>query len=80
MEKLTAYKDVDRATTTSTSSAPTRPTRRSNADTLKTRPWTVAVEGEVKKPESFDIDELLKLSAAWKSASTACAASRAGRW
>lgn len=34
----------------------------SNAHTLKTRPWTVAVEGEVKKPKVFDIDDLLKLS------------------
>ena len=33
-----------------------------NAHTLKTRPWTVAVEGEVKKPKTFDIDELLKLA------------------
>jgi sulfoxide reductase catalytic subunit YedY len=33
------------------------------AHTLKTRPWTVAVEGEVKKPRTFDIDELLKLAA-----------------
>jgi len=34
-----------------------------NAHTLKTRPWTVAVEGEVAKPKVFDIDELLKLAA-----------------
>ena len=33
-----------------------------NAHTLKTRPWTVAVEGLVKKPKVYDIDELLKLS------------------
>jgi len=33
-----------------------------NAGSLKTRPWTVAVEGEVKKPKVFDIDELLKLA------------------
>ena len=33
-----------------------------NAHTLKTRPWTVAVEGEVKKPKVFDIEELLKLA------------------
>lgn len=33
-----------------------------NAHTLKTRPWTVAVEGEVKKPKVYDLDELLKLS------------------
>jgi methionine sulfoxide reductase catalytic subunit len=33
-----------------------------NASTLKTRPWTVAVEGEVKNPKVFDLDELLKLS------------------
>ncbi|MBX3627454.1 MAG: protein-methionine-sulfoxide reductase catalytic subunit MsrP [Rhizobacter sp.] len=33
-----------------------------NAGKLKTRPWTVAVEGEVKKPKVYDIDELLKLA------------------
>lgn len=32
------------------------------ASTLKTRPWTVAVEGEVKRPRVYDIDELLKLA------------------
>ncbi|MGK2897621.1 MAG: protein-methionine-sulfoxide reductase catalytic subunit MsrP [Burkholderiaceae bacterium] len=32
-----------------------------NAHTLKTRPWTVAVEGEVKKSKVYDIDELLRL-------------------
>jgi sulfoxide reductase catalytic subunit YedY len=31
-----------------------------NAHTLKPRPWTVRVEGEVHKPKSWDIDELLK--------------------
>ncbi|MGN6389860.1 MAG: protein-methionine-sulfoxide reductase catalytic subunit MsrP [Burkholderiaceae bacterium] len=33
-----------------------------NADTLKTRPWTVAIEGEVKKPMTIDIDSLMKLA------------------
>ncbi len=33
-----------------------------SAGTLKTRPWTVAVEGEVGKPGLFDLDALLKLS------------------
>ena len=33
-----------------------------NAHTLKTRPWTVAIEGEVKRPKVYDLDELLKLS------------------
>jgi len=32
------------------------------AKTLVTRPWTVAVEGEVKRPKIYDIDELMKLS------------------
>jgi sulfoxide reductase catalytic subunit YedY len=32
------------------------------AQTLKTRPWTVQVEGEVAKPGRFDIDALLKLA------------------
>ena len=34
-----------------------------SAGTLKTRPWTVSIEGEVKRPKVYDIDELLKLSA-----------------
>jgi sulfoxide reductase catalytic subunit YedY len=33
-----------------------------NASSLKTRPWSVAVEGEVLKPRTFSIDELLKLA------------------
>ncbi|NHZ88223.1 protein-methionine-sulfoxide reductase catalytic subunit MsrP [Massilia sp. CCM 8733] len=33
-----------------------------NAHTLKTRPWTVTIEGEVKKPMTLDIDALLKLA------------------
>jgi len=32
------------------------------AHTLKTRPWTVTIEGEVKKPMTLDIDSLLKLA------------------
>lgn len=32
-----------------------------NAGKLKTYPWTVSVEGLVKKPKTFDIDQLLKL-------------------
>ncbi len=31
-----------------------------NAHTLRPRPWTVVVEGEVHKPGSFDIDDLVK--------------------
>ncbi len=31
------------------------------AHRLKTRPWTVRVEGEVRNPKTFDIDELMKL-------------------
>jgi sulfoxide reductase catalytic subunit YedY len=32
-----------------------------NAHTLKTRPWTIAFEGEIKKPQTIDIDGLIKL-------------------
>jgi sulfoxide reductase catalytic subunit YedY len=32
------------------------------AGTLKVRPWTVKVEGEVKKARTFDLDELMKLA------------------
>ncbi len=33
-----------------------------NAGTLKTRPWTVRIDGEVKKPMTLDLDGLLKLA------------------
>lgn len=33
-----------------------------NAGSLQTRPWTVAVEGEVSNPKVYDIDTLLKLA------------------
>ncbi len=36
------------------------PSRR--AHTLKTRPWTIRIEGEVKRPGTYDIDTLLKLA------------------
>ncbi|NDH55643.1 MAG: protein-methionine-sulfoxide reductase catalytic subunit MsrP, partial [Burkholderiaceae bacterium] len=32
------------------------------ADRLQTRPWTVSIEGMVKKPVTLDIDALLKLA------------------
>jgi sulfoxide reductase catalytic subunit YedY len=32
-----------------------------NAGALPTRPWKVKVEGKVNKPQTFDIDQLLKL-------------------
>ncbi len=33
-----------------------------HAQRLVTRPWTVTVEGEVKNPKTYDIDELVKLA------------------
>ncbi len=33
-----------------------------HAGRLKPRPWTLVVEGEVRKPASFDLDTLLKLA------------------
>ncbi len=33
-----------------------------NSKNFRTRPWTVAVEGEVRKPRTFGIDDLLKLA------------------
>lgn len=32
------------------------------AGTLNPRPWTITVEGEIKKPKTYDIDALLKLA------------------
>ena len=62
MEKPTPYKDV---TTYNNyyefGTDKADPAR--YAKTLKPRPWTVAVEGAVKKPRSFAIEDLFKLSA-----------------
>jgi sulfoxide reductase catalytic subunit YedY len=33
-----------------------------NAHTLRPRPWTVSIEGEIKKPMRLDIDSLIKLA------------------
>ncbi len=33
-----------------------------NAGTLRPRPWQVSVEGLVKHPKVYDIDELVKLA------------------
>ena len=33
-----------------------------NAASLKTRPWTVKLEGEVEKPQLLDIEQILKLA------------------
>ncbi len=62
MEKLTDYKDA-----TSYNNFYEFGTDKGdpvkNAGTLKTRPWTVEVEGLVKKPGKYTIEDLLKLSA-----------------
>jgi sulfoxide reductase catalytic subunit YedY len=34
-----------------------------NAGRLKVSPWSVVVEGEVKKPKTFDIDEIMRMAA-----------------
>ncbi|MBV8667228.1 MAG: protein-methionine-sulfoxide reductase catalytic subunit MsrP [Burkholderiaceae bacterium] len=61
MDKQTAYQD---ATTYNNfyefGTDKSEPAR--NAGSLQTRPWQVAIEGEVKKPFVLDIDSLLKLA------------------
>lgn len=60
-EELTPYKDVSRYNNFyefgTDKEAPAK-----NAGTLKIRPWTVTVEGEVRRAKTFDIDQLLKLA------------------
>ena len=61
MEKITEYKD---ATTYNNyyefGTDKTDPAK--NAHTLVTKPWSVAVEGLVKNPKTFTLEDLLKLS------------------
>ncbi|HEX2543476.1 MAG TPA: protein-methionine-sulfoxide reductase catalytic subunit MsrP [Ramlibacter sp.] len=62
MEKITEYKDASTYNNFyefgTDKSDPAE-----NAHTLKTRPWTVEVDGLVKKPAKYAIEDLLKLSA-----------------
>ena len=61
MEKLTPYADVTSYNNYyefgTDKADPAR-----TAGSLKPRPWTVAVEGEVKRPKVYDLEELLKLA------------------
>ncbi len=61
MEKLTSYQDATSYNNFyefgTDKSDPAR-----NAHTLKTRPWTVAIEGECAKPGRYGIEDLLKLA------------------
>ena len=62
MERITEYKDV-----TSYNNfyefGTDKSDPASNAHTLKTTPWAVEVEGLVKKPGKYAVEDLLKLSA-----------------
>ena len=61
VEKLTSYDEVSRYNNFyefgTDKADPAR-----NAHTLKTRPWTVQIDGEVRKPLTLDIDALLRLA------------------
>ena len=61
MEKLTSYADI-----TSYNNfyefGTDKADPAANAHTLKVKPWTVAIEGAVRKPGNWDLDALLKLS------------------
>ncbi len=62
LDKLTDYKDASTYNNFyefgTDKSDPAR-----NAHTLKTTPWTVEIEGLVKKPAKYTLEDLLKLSA-----------------
>jgi sulfoxide reductase catalytic subunit YedY len=61
MDKHTAYKDATSYNNFyefgTDKADPAR-----NAGSLKTRPWTIAIEGEVSKPMTLDLDDLMKLA------------------
>jgi sulfoxide reductase catalytic subunit YedY len=61
MEKITPYEDVTSYNNFyefgTDKSDPAR-----NAHTLKTQPWSVEIEGLVKKPQRLNLEDLLKLS------------------
>lgn len=61
MEKLTSYQDAS-SYNNYYEFGTDKAEPAASAKTLKPRPWTVAVEGLVNKPGSFDLDALQKLS------------------
>ena len=62
MEKPTAYKDAS-SYNNFYEFGTDKADPVANAHTLKTSPWTVEIEGLVKKPGNLGLEELLKLSA-----------------
>ena len=62
MEKPTAYKDAS-TYNNFYEFGTDKADPAANAHTLKTSPWTVEIEGLVKKPGKLGLEELLKLSA-----------------
>ena len=62
MEKPTAYKDAS-SYNNFYEFGTDKADPAANAHTLKTSPWTVEIEGLVKKPGKLGLEELLKLSA-----------------
>ena len=61
MEKLTSYEDVTHYNNFYEFGTDKRDPSK-NAQTLRTRPWQVAIEGEVRHPGVYGIDDLLKLA------------------
>jgi sulfoxide reductase catalytic subunit YedY len=61
-DKITSYQDATGYTNFYEFSTSKRDPTRLARD-LRTRPWTVAVEGMVKKPLQFSVDDLIRLSA-----------------
>jgi methionine sulfoxide reductase catalytic subunit len=61
MEKMTPYKDVTTYNNFYEFGLDKEDPAK-NAQSLRVRPWTIEVEGEVLKPKVFDIDALLKLA------------------
>ena len=62
MEKVTEYKDASSYNNFYEFGTDKEDPAR-NAHTLKTSPWTVAVEGLVKKPGNYTLEDLLRLGA-----------------
>jgi sulfoxide reductase catalytic subunit YedY len=58
-EKLTDYDDITTYNNFYEFGTDKRDPSR-HAHTLRPRPWTVRVEGEVKKPKVYDVDELIR--------------------
>jgi len=80
MEKVTSYADVTGYNNFYEFGTEKEDPAQHAPKLLRTRPWQVVVDGEVRRPRTFGIDELLRLAPMEERISRLEAMARGGQW